>query len=332
MYFLGSPKLILLVGVLLCVGACEKTKSSLPVTQEDVVKTEETIHVEQIQIARMDASIVGELWVPTSVDAPPLVVLIAGSGPTDMDGNSVAGIHTNMFRQLAGELGNRGIATFRYDKRGVGKSTITATESDLTIHTFADDAVAVVQHFDGDARFSKRFVAGHSEGGLLALLASPSLNLDGIVLLATAGRSLDAILIEQLSKQVPAMMPEIEAILESLGRGESVPNPPPLLAALFRPSVQPFLMSELTIDPTELLEGLKIQRVLIVQGAHDVQVSVLDAELLKASKTSATLVILPAASHIFKDEPSTLMPQASYTNPDLPLSPGFVDAVYQFVQ
>lgn len=250
-YSLKHVNIALVLGALLCLGACKKHEpTAIP---EPVLTTEQTIHIEQITIPRLDASLAGELWVPSSSKSLPLVILIAGSGPTDMDTNSVAGIHTNMFRMLATSLADQGVATFRYDKRGVGKSTTTAMEADLTIHTFADDLVAIGKHFENDTRFSTRFLAGHSEGGLLALLASPSLKPDGLILLATAGRTLDEILREQLAKQVPHMMPQVETILDSLKQSEPVKDPPQVLAALFRPSVQPFLMSELATDPAELL-------------------------------------------------------------------------------
>src|SRR5690242_8717321 len=77
------------------------------------------------------ASLSGTLLKPVGVERPPAVLLIAGSGPTDRDGNQ-AGVGAAELRLLAEALAERGIASARYDKRGVGRSaTAGLREEDL---------------------------------------------------------------------------------------------------------------------------------------------------------------------------------------------------------
>jgi predicted alpha/beta hydrolase len=68
-------------------------------------------------------------------------VIVAGSGPTDRDGNSPLGISASTYRMLAEALGAQGIATVRYDKRGLGGSANVAPDANaVTVAAFAGDA------------------------------------------------------------------------------------------------------------------------------------------------------------------------------------------------
>jgi len=73
--------------------------------------------------------------------------------------------------------------------------------------------------------------------------------------------------------------------------------------------------------------------VLILQGERDLQVSVADAERLKQAAPQAKLVLLPNTNHVLKTV-TTADPRANgatYMDPSLPLAPGVVDAVANFV-
>ncbi|HEX3368879.1 MAG TPA: alpha/beta hydrolase, partial [Candidatus Cybelea sp.] len=116
-------------------------------------------------------TIYGTLALPAKTPAP-LILIVAGSGPTDRNGNSSLGIAPGTYRQLAGALTRRGVASVRYDKRGIGASESAASkESDLRFDTYVDDAVAWLKLLANDARFSRVSVAGHSEGSLIGMIA-----------------------------------------------------------------------------------------------------------------------------------------------------------------
>lgn len=87
------------------------------------------------------AGLSGTLLKPKSAsEPPPVVLLIGGSGPTDRNGNQ-GGAGAGELRQLAEQLAERGIASLRYDKRGIGRSaTPGLREEDLVLNTYVADA------------------------------------------------------------------------------------------------------------------------------------------------------------------------------------------------
>jgi pimeloyl-ACP methyl ester carboxylesterase len=290
----------------------------------------ESVASEPFEKKRLDAVIQGELWLPKKREGSvPVVLIIAGSGPTDRDGNGSVGLKTDTYRLLAEGLAARGIASLRFDKRGIGQSTSSVKdESQLTMQTFADDVIALTNVLRNDNRFSKLVLAGHSEGGVTALLAARSVPVDGLALLATPGRPFRVVLREQLvTKLDAASMKEADRILDALASGKDAGAVPPSLSALFRPSVQPFLRSQFQLDIADLVRKAKASSVVVVQGKHDAQISEADARALKAARPSAKLVLVDRASHTLKDEASKALPQKSYLDPSLPLSAGVVDAV-----
>ena len=281
--------------------------------------------------------IAGTLVVPASSKPVPLVVIIAGSGPTNRDGNStlLPGAN-NSLKLLAEGLRDRGIASLRYDKRGIAESVKAGvSESALRFDMFANDAVGWVQKLRPDARFSTITIVGHSEGSLLGMLATSRGQADAFVSIAGAGRPASVLLREQLSKQ--PLPPDLSAFsnraLEALVAGRTVDSVPPALAALFRPSVQPYLISWLPLDPAALIKELTVP-VLIVQGTADIQVPVRDAELLAAAQPKAKLVIVNGMNHVFKTPAGTdpASQQASYSDPSLPVSRELIESIATFVQ
>ena len=103
----------------------------------------------------------------------PVVVIIAGSGPTDRNGNSLmGGIRPNSYAQLAWQLAGKGIASLRYDKRGMPGTKGTFDMTKMTLDDFAADARAAAESLARDSRFSKVMLLGHSEGSALALIAA----------------------------------------------------------------------------------------------------------------------------------------------------------------
>jgi alpha-beta hydrolase superfamily lysophospholipase len=275
----------------------------------------------------------GELWRPASATGKvPVVVFIAGSGPTDRDGNSAVGLKTDAYRKVAEALAARGIASMRYDKRGVGKSGVAFDPAQLTLGDYVADAGVVVAQARADARLGPVVVLGHSEGGLIALSLAQKTVFDGLALVATAGRPLALVVREQLGRQLDAHgMAELDRVLAALRSGAPVDPVLPPLDRLFTPATRGFLRSEMDVDPVPLLRALKVPTA-IIQGDSDAQVTVADARLLAAARPDAKLTIVTRMSHMLRDEASASLPQASYSDPTLPLSPGLVDALVAAVQ
>jgi pimeloyl-ACP methyl ester carboxylesterase len=260
----------------------------------------------------------------------PVVLIIPGSGPTDRDGNSGV-LRGNTYMLLARALAAHSIASVRYDKRGVGKSAAAiAAEQDLLFDTYVDDAAAWLRQLRADGRFSKIAVVGHSEGSLIGMMAVQLAPADALVSVEGAGRPAPIILREQLARALsPELYAQADAIINRLQNGQTVDEVPAELAPLFRPSVQPYLISWFRYDPAAEIAKVRLP-VTIVQGTADVQVTMADAQALHHADPSARLVVVDGMNHALKYAPDTSSQAAilnGYADPSLPVDPRVVDAV-----
>lgn len=267
------------------------------------------------------------------------VVILPGSGPTDRDGNNPMGVRGSTYRLLAEGLAAQGVASLRMDKRGMFASGPAAADPNaVTVSILAADANAWAGALKQRTGLRCVWLLGHSEGGLVALIAATGDNPDvcGLVLVAAPGRPLGAVIREQLQAN-PANAPLLPQALNAVseleaGRKVDTADMHPALLPLFRPAVQDFLIESFQQDPTALAAGVG-KPILIVQGDTDLQVSVVDARALKAAQPSAKLVILPGVNHVLKaatlDRAGNL---ATYADPSLPLAPGVVEAIAEFVK
>lgn len=271
------------------------------------------------------------------------VLIIAGSGPTDRNGNSGQGLNSYAYKMLADELVKGGVAVLRYDKRAIGRSTLNDPTiiPNLVFDDFVDDAVRCVDYLRGEG-FKKVVVAGHSEGGEIALHLAlrEDVKVDGLVLLCCPGYSMDQILMAQLSAQlVPqyiGLMATATNIIKSIKRGDSVAveSIPQELLSLFHPSVQPFLCSSMAFDPAELMSRVE-QPTLIISGGRDIQVAKDNADRLMAVAKCGEHIHFDQMTHILKsadtnDRIQQLM--GIYTNSKLPLTEGLSEAILGFVK
>jgi pimeloyl-ACP methyl ester carboxylesterase len=281
-------------------------------------------------------AVYGTEWMPDGVTGKvPVVLLHSGSGPTDRDGNNplLPGPNDSL-RMVAEALAKRGIASVRYDKRGIGASALPAwKESDLRLDDYIDDASAWLKKLRADPRFSRVVMAGHSEGAQIAAEACKQGGADACVLIAGAGHPLDDILRDQLkTKLPPPLFAQSERILASLKQGKAVDEVPQALMTLYHPTVQPYLISSLQHDPRTAIAALSMP-VLILQGTSDIQVQKSEAETLSAAAPKAKLVLVEGMNHLLKmvgdDE---ALQQKSYGSPELPVSPQLVDALSGFVK
>lgn len=285
----------------------------------------------EMNIPSNGVEISGTLTMPAHAHgAVPLVILIAGSGPTDRDCNQ-QGMKSDAFKKLAHALVINGIAVFRYDKRGVGKSTIkNFDESMLRFDDMVADASAVRASFAQDKRFSGITFAGHSEGSLVGMKATPQ----GSKYISIAGPADDAstILKTQLKGRLGSLEDQTFKQLDSLAAGQMVTCNMPALMALLRPSVQPYLISWFKYKPTTEIKKLDAP-VLIINGTADLQVAVAEAEKLHQAKQGSTLLLIDKMNHVLT-ELSDLDPKTnseSYGKPELPVSKKLVDAIALFV-
>jgi pimeloyl-ACP methyl ester carboxylesterase len=301
---------------------------------------------ESVQVETPRGPLFGTLLRPATSKRVPLVLIIAGSGPTDRDGNSVLlKGPNNSLKMLAEGLAANGIASVRYDKTGVGESgkalrlaeeqTKTKLgEADLRFETFIEDAVLWGQKLRKDQRFSTITIAGHSEGSLIGMVAAKRIGADGFVSMSGLGRPMQQVLLEQVRAQLPPdLLKEMIRILDQLAAGNTAPNVPPALNSMFRPGIQPYMISWFRYDPAREIAALPARMpVLITQGTTDIQVTVSDARLLAAARSPATLLLIDGMNHIFKSVPADQTKQlASYSDPDLQVVPELISGISHFV-
>jgi len=277
-------------------------------------------------------TISGTLVMPDSVGTFPVVLIIAGSGPTDRNGNNSVGLKTNAYKMLADSLATHKIACVRFDKRGIAKSYYPQLkEIDLLFETYINDAEKWIAKLKADKRFSKIIVMGHSEGSLIGMISSYEVGSDAFISVSGPALSADSLLIIQLKSQPQKIVEESTKILKSLKAGKKIAVLNSDLMSLFRFSIQPYLISWFKYTPTEEIAKLKIP-CLIIQGSHDIQVDYHNAELLKKANPSAELKIIDGMNHILKEAPAdTLKNSLTYSNINLELSRNFCSEIITFV-
>ena len=276
-------------------------------------------------------NIEGTLLLPPKENIP-LVLIIAGSGPTDRDGNS-GSLKNNSLKMLAQGLYDNNIASLRFDKRGIGASAAAfkGGEEDLRFEDYIRDVQQWHSLLKDDSRFSSFIILGHSEGSLIGMIASQTVIPDKFISLAGPGFSMQATLRRQLADQPAYILSMSLPIIEQLEKGKTVDSVPPLINALFRPSIQPYLISCFKYDP--VIEISKVQNpVLIVQGTTDIQIQVEDAKKLAAANFNSELVIIEGMNHILKEaEAHRFLNLRTYGDPNLELKQGLIESITMFI-
>ena len=278
----------------------------------------------------------------TFVDAgrgSPVVLIIPGSGPTDRDGNNPMGVTAAPYRLLAEALAAGGVSTLRADKRGMfGSKAAIADGNQVTLGDYATDAHNWAKALRNRTGARCVWLLGHSEGGLIALVAAQDpTDVCGLILVAAPGRKLGAVIREQLQAN-PAnapILPQAMAALDSLEAGKAV-DPSmlhPGLQPLFNAKVQPYLMGMLRADPAKLAASTRLP-MLIVRGGKDIQVAAADLQALHAARPDAMVLSRPNMNHVLKDvagddRASNL---ATYGDPSVPVDPALVQAIAAFVK
>lgn len=236
----------------------------------------------------------GTLLVPND-GATTLAIIIAGSGPTDRDGNQNF-MKTNNLKKLAIALTNNGIATFRYDKRIVKQIRNNNIDTNIKFDDFVNDAKDVIDYFKKQNKFRKVYIIGHSQGSLIGLLAAKD-RADGFISLAGAGQTIDNVIIEQIQKTAPMFTEDSKRIFGILKEGKTTTDFPPALASIFNVGVQPFISNWMQYNPTEEIEKLDIP-VLVINGTKDLQVSVDEAKLLNDAAKNSELKLIDKMNHV----------------------------------
>ena len=258
-----------------------------------------------------------------------LAILIAGSGPTDRDGNQNF-LKTNSLKSLAIALTKQGISTFRYDKRIVKQLLTNNLDKNIMFDDFVTDAVSVLEYFKSQNKYQHIIIIGHSQGSLVGMLAAPK-GATGFISLACAGQTINEVITEQVSKTAPMLSEDTKRVFDILKTGQTTADYPPALFSIFNPEIQPFMINWMKYNPTEEIKKLNMP-ILVVNGTKDLQVSVEEAQLLKDAAPSSQLVIIENMNHVlFTIEGGDLENSKSYNEPYRKINQTLIDTVTEFI-
>ncbi|WP_295180481.1 alpha/beta hydrolase [uncultured Christiangramia sp.] len=297
--------------------------SSLTTVAQDTTFTEIKLSIDKFTD--------GTLTKPTEENNKYLIIFIQGSGPTDRNGNQPM-LQNDGIKKIARELAGNGIASFRYDKRIFKAQELQLSEKDMIFEDFVEDAKNVVMHFRKEEKFSNIIIAGHSEGSLIGILVAQEY-VDAFISLAGAADPIDEIITEQVTNMAPELGVSARTAFDEMAENGETSNYSPMLEAVFRPSVQPFMASWMKYNPSEEISKLKIP-VLVVNGTSDIQVSEEQAQKLAEANENSELVILDQMNHIFRkiEAKDRLVNSKSYNEPNLPLHPELISILTEFVK
>lgn len=258
-----------------------------------------------------------------------LVIWVHGSGDVDRDGNQrSANVKANYIKQLRDSLNDRNIAFYSYDKRTSNPKNV-AFHTGIVLDNFVSDVKKAVSYFKENKQFESITLIGHSQGSLVAMLASDKV--DKYVSLAGPGESIDETIIKQISAQNPALGETAKAHVKELKETGEIKEVNPFLMNVFAKQNQAFMRNWMKYDPVAEIAKLKIPT-LIINGTKDLQVKVEDAKALKLGKPDAELVVIENMNHVLKVIEKDSDNYPSYFSPDFALAPELIKSISEFVK
>lgn len=307
-----------------------------------------------------DVTLHGSLRIPEGATHTPAALILAGSGPTDRNGDSslLAG-DIGTLRHIADVLEKNGVASLRYDKLGSGKSALGPYDVDdiaeLGFNTFVDAASAGLEFLGSQESVdaSKTVVIGHSDGALVAMALATrddAPRVAGLGLIEPLSVRLLDLLTTQIhtqldtvvtSNQLPVELADelrvaLAGAVESLRSDGTIGDdlPEPLQNAGLVNANAKALAEEDALDPRELARSLPSGFPILTSCSDkDIQVDSADVDGLDSALAHTNLVSVRMrnANHVLKDvgdEPST---GADYVAP-LPYSTEFTEPFEQWVK
>ena len=285
------------------------------------------IKSEEILIKNNEIELPGTLTFTS--EKTPLLIWIHGSGNVDRNGNQRPYVKANYIKQFRDSVNQQSMAFFSYDKRTANQKNMPILKKGILFDSFISDAQKVISHFKNNKRFSEIILIGHSQGSLVAMLASKNSN--KYISLSGPSSSIDQKIVEQMRAKNPLIVNTLQEHFKELKETGEIKNVDPTLVTMFTPQNTPFFKSWMKYNPSEEIKKLEIP-VLIINGTKDLQVTIEDAKTLHKSSLKSELVIIENMNHVLKhiDEDDNNM--KSYFSADFPLSDKLIKTVVTFVK
>lgn len=340
------------------VAAARRPPRSKPALPDGLVELDRTVAVKAKGIE--PATLACALVLPSShasvkvrgrtgpTAALPAVVFLTGSGPQDRDEDSYGpgGLKLAIFKVMAIELGQAGIASLRCDDRGTGRSTGTLMKT--TLDSNVADAAAAVAALRAEPAIDPARIGmiGHAEGGVIApVVAARDPRLRALVLMAATGRPLGAVLLEQLrlgfersgkpADELERDLATARAIVDAIAAGKPLPAGLTEAEVASWETSRPWMRSHLLHDPAKVAARLGRLAVLIAYGEADRQVARADTDALatgfaKAKNRKVQTKLYPRLNHLFAR--STTGDISEYSDPDAEVDRRFLADVVAFLK
>ena len=269
----------------------------------------------------------GTLLAPKPLLASSLVIFIGGSGPVDRNGNQIFA-ENDMLKKIASSLTNKGISTFRYDKRVVKQINTKNMDEEILFDDFVEDTKSAINFFR--QTYDKIIIAGHSQGSLVGLLALDE-KVAGFISMNGAGQTIDEIIKTQITKSAPSLANQTIDVLNKLKKGETTTDYPIALESIFNIKTQAFLISWMKYNPSEIIKKINIP-CLIIAGENDLQMDVSESVMFDKSAQNSKLILIKKMNHIlFKIDGNKLENLKSYNNKNLKVAEEVIEGILDFI-
>ena len=191
------------------------------------------------------------------------------------------------------------------------------------------DAKKVIAHFKIEKRFSEIILIGHSQGSLVAMLASK--NTSKYISIAGPSESIDKTIIKQITKQSAEFGKVAEAHFKELFETGTIIQVNPLLASIFAKQNLEFIANYAKYNPVEEIKKVTIPA-LLINGTKDLQVKIEDAKALHKALPSSELVLINNMNHVLKNIEKDADNLNSYYSANFQLSPKLITTIVAFLK
>ncbi|MGL4913106.1 MAG: alpha/beta hydrolase [Romboutsia sp.] len=278
-----------------------------PIKEE--LSSNDKFEEEKISIGNDDNKLDGVLTIPKGIEKPPVVVLVQGSGQSDMD-ETIGAVANKPFKDIAHGLANEGIASIRYNKRYFQYPQSAKADMTIEDEVINDVNLAIdLAYNNSDLDNNRIIVVGHSLGGMLAPeIAKGNDKVSGIVSLAGSPRKLEDIIYDQNQDAVDAMTDKsddekkelMKQVKTEIDKVKNISDKDKGQTVLGINSE--YWASLNNINTPEILKELSIP-MLFLQGEDDFQVYAdVDYKMwedLCKGKENATFKLYPNLNHLF---------------------------------